>query len=105
MSESIDVSAPVDLGGPPMDYYLRDEPLAGVVVHPDYAHHRNGEHPDNRFKIDRIADTLFAMPWADQLMRFYPRYARPDEIALAHDATVCGARRIVLEGRSWLVRY
>ncbi len=86
MSELIDVSPPIELGGAPMDYYHREKPLAGIVVHPDYAHHRNGEHPDNRFKIDRIADTLFAMPWADQLMRFYPRYARPDEIALAHEA-------------------
>lgn len=76
---------PAELGSPPLSYYQRQAPLAGVLLHPDYQQHANGDHPDNRYKIDRIGDVLLGMPWADQLMRFYPRYARPEQIALAHD--------------------
>jgi acetoin utilization deacetylase AcuC-like enzyme len=72
-------------GSLPMEYYRRTERTAGVVVHPDFGLHVTGEHPENQQKVDRIADVLFAMPWADRLMRFYPRYARPEQIALVHD--------------------
>lgn len=80
-----DSAPPAELGSPPLGYYRRSEPLAGVLLHPEYQRHFNGDHPDNPYKIDRIGDALFEMPWADRLMRFYPRYARPDQIALAHD--------------------
>ncbi len=72
-------------GSIPMGYYRREIPLIGVLGHPYFRTHDPGDHPDNRFKVDRVLDAIAAAPWSDRVMRFFPRYATPAQIALAHD--------------------
>jgi acetoin utilization deacetylase AcuC-like enzyme len=92
-----------DPGSVPMDYYTRTTPLVGVLTHPDYRLHNNGDHPDNRYKIDRIADALFNSSIADQVMRFYPRYATADQVALVHDPKFVElVERAAGAGSGWL---
>ena len=99
---SID-SAAVDPGSIPMSYYERVRPLVGVLTHPDYRVHDTGDHPDNRFKIDRIADTLFSSSIGGEIMRFYPRYATCEQVALAHDERfVSMVERAAGSGPGWL---
>jgi acetoin utilization deacetylase AcuC-like enzyme len=96
-------STALDPGSVPMNYYTRSTPLAGVLTHPDFAVHNTGDHPENRYKIDRIAETLFTSPIADHIMRFYPRYATADQIALVHDPKfVSMVERAAGSGAGWL---
>ena len=76
----------VEPGSIPMGYYRRETPLIGVLSHPHYRAHDPGDHPDDRDKVDRIVDAIEQAPYADRVMRFFPRYATPDQIALVHDA-------------------
>ncbi len=102
MTDRQDMTA-IEPGSIPMDYYERSTPLVGVLTHPDYRLHNTGDHPESRFKIDRIADTLFNSSIADQVMRFYPRYATADQIALAHDPKfVSMVERAAGSGNGWL---
>jgi acetoin utilization deacetylase AcuC-like enzyme len=86
-----------------MAYYRRTTPLVGVLTHPDYAIHATGDHPENRHKIDRIADVLFNSPFAGHIMRFFPRYATRDQIALAHDPRfIALVESAASSGTGWL---
>src|SRR5215211_6620373 len=86
-----------------MSYYERERPLVGVLTHPDYRLHDTGDHPESRFKIDRIADTLFNSSIAGEIMRFYPRYATCEQVALAHDERfVSMIERAANSGPGWL---
>ncbi len=71
-------------GSVPMGYYRRQAPLVGVLSHPYFRLHDTGDHPENRVKVDRIMDTLDGAAYGDRFMRFFPRYARAEEIALVH---------------------
>jgi acetoin utilization deacetylase AcuC-like enzyme len=74
-----------DPGSTPTAYYRREIPLVGVLAHPYYRTHETGDHPENRFKVDRVMDAIDAAPWSDRVMRFFPRFATAEQIALAHD--------------------
>ena len=72
-------------GSVPMDYYRRETPLVGVLSHPYFRVHDTGDHPEHRDKVDRIVDEIDRAAWSGQVMRFFPRYATAEQIALAHD--------------------
>ncbi|MFL5760184.1 MAG: histone deacetylase [Thermomicrobiales bacterium] len=90
-------------GSVPMNYYNRSTPLVGVLNHPDYRLHDTGDHPENRYKIDRISDVLFNSSIAERVMRFFPRYATAEQIALVHEPKfIAMVERAAGSGPGWL---
>ena len=73
------------LGSIPHEYYLREEPLTGVVLLPSQERHDTGEHPENVRRLPGVVDHLRSSPEWDELFVLYPRYARTEDALRSHD--------------------
>ena len=73
--------------------YLGAAPIVGVLGDPAFRDHATGDHPDNRDTIARIMDALAKAPFSGAVMRFFPRFATEEQLALVHDARYVGLVR------------